>query len=131
MEKKTPNSIDVAVGMKIRQRRMLMGLSQERLGESLGITFQQVQKYEKGTNRVSASKLQAVADTLKVPVSYFFEEVGGQKHEIVPGEVLNRNQIEVVKVMADMPPQAQAGVLAAARAIAGALSNSDFKIAAE
>jgi transcriptional regulator with XRE-family HTH domain len=64
---------DVYVGKRIRTRRMQMGMSQEKLGDELGITFQQVQKYEKGTNRVSASKLQVLANVFKVPVAFFFE----------------------------------------------------------
>jgi transcriptional regulator with XRE-family HTH domain len=73
--KKKANPIDVHVGGRIRLRRNMMGISQERLGERLGITFQQVQKYEKGTNRVGASRLQAISSVLGVPISFFFEEV--------------------------------------------------------
>ena len=73
--KKKPNPTDVHVGSRIRLRRNLLGMSQERLGEKLGITFQQVQKYEKGANRVGASRLQAIATVLGVPVSFFFEEM--------------------------------------------------------
>src|SRR5690606_23472740 len=72
--KKRPNPIDVHVGSRIRLRRNLLGMSQEKLGEGLGITFQQIQKYEKGTNRVGASRLQAISAILGVPVSYFFED---------------------------------------------------------
>lgn len=72
--KKVPNSIDVHVGSRIRLRRTLLGMSQEKLGDSLGITFQQVQKYEKGTNRVGASRLQNISSILNVPISFFFEE---------------------------------------------------------
>ena len=70
---KLPNLIDRHVGSRIRMHRMLAGISQERLGESLGVTFQQVQKYEKGSNRVSASRLQHIATMLGVPVSFFFD----------------------------------------------------------
>ena len=72
--KKRPNPIDVHVGSRIRLRRNMMGISQEKLGENLGITFQQIQKYEKGSNRVGASRLQAIASILGVPVSFFFED---------------------------------------------------------
>ncbi|MFS2325689.1 MULTISPECIES: helix-turn-helix domain-containing protein [Brucella] len=75
--KKKPNPIDVHVGSRIRLRRNMLGLSQEKLGESLGITFQQIQKYEKGTNRVGASRLQAISAILTVPVSFFFEDAPG------------------------------------------------------
>ncbi|MBO6639828.1 MAG: helix-turn-helix transcriptional regulator [Roseitalea sp.] len=73
-KKKQPNPIDIHVGSRIRLRRTMLGMSQEKLGESLGITFQQVQKYEKGTNRVGASRLQNIASILNVPVSFFFED---------------------------------------------------------
>ena len=72
--KKQPNPIDIHVGSRIRLRRTMLGMSQEKLGEALGITFQQVQKYEKGTNRVGASRLQNIAAILGVPVSFFFED---------------------------------------------------------
>jgi transcriptional regulator with XRE-family HTH domain len=75
--KKKPNPIDIHVGGRIRLRRNMLGLSQEKLGESLGITFQQIQKYEKGTNRVGASRLQAIASILEVPVAFFFEDAPG------------------------------------------------------
>ena len=77
-KKKTPNPIDVHVGSRIRLRRTMLGLSQEKLGERLGITFQQVQKYEKGTNRVGASRLQNIAGILDVPVAFFFEDAPGE-----------------------------------------------------
>jgi transcriptional regulator with XRE-family HTH domain len=83
--KKRPNPIDVHVGSRIRLRRNMLGISQEKLGENLGITFQQVQKYEKGTNRVGASRLQAIASILEVPVSFFFEDAPGQGGEPAKG----------------------------------------------
>ncbi len=72
-EKKKPNDIDVSVGQRIRLRRQMLGMSQTTLADALGITFQQVQKYEKGTNRVGASRLQHISSFLNVPVAYFFE----------------------------------------------------------
>ncbi|MBI4274839.1 MAG: helix-turn-helix transcriptional regulator [Rhizobiales bacterium] len=71
--KKTPNPIDKHVGSRVRMRRMMLSMSQEKLGDALSLTFQQVQKYEKGTNRIGASRLQQIADILQVPVSFFFE----------------------------------------------------------
>ena len=71
--KKKPNPIDIHVGSRIRLRRTMLGMSQEKLGESLGITFQQIQKYEKGTNRVGASRLQQISEVLQVPVSFLFD----------------------------------------------------------
>lgn len=79
--KKKPNPIDVHVGSRIRLRRNMLGLSQEKLGENLGITFQQIQKYEKGTNRVGASRLQAISAILNVPVSFFFEDAPGSSNQ--------------------------------------------------
>ena len=70
---KTPNPVDLYVGGRIRLRRRTLGVSQERLAEDLGLTFQQVQKYERGANRVSASKLYEIARSLSVPVAFFFE----------------------------------------------------------
>lgn len=71
---KSADATDVHVGRRIKLRRVMTKISQSALGDALGITFQQVQKYEKGTNRVSASKLQQMANILDVPVSYFFED---------------------------------------------------------
>lgn len=79
--KKQPNPIDIHVGSRVRLRRMMLGMSQEKLGESLGITFQQIQKYEKGTNRIGASRLQNIATVLSVPVSFFFEDAPGTPTE--------------------------------------------------
>ena len=73
MAKKAPNPIDKHVGSRVRMRRMMLGMSQEKLGDSLGLTFQQVQKYEKGTNRIGASRLQQISQILQVPVSFFFD----------------------------------------------------------
>jgi transcriptional regulator with XRE-family HTH domain len=71
--KKVPNPIDRHVGSRVRMRRILLGMSQEKLGEALGLTFQQVQKYEKGTNRIGASRLQQISKTLNVPPAFFFD----------------------------------------------------------
>jgi transcriptional regulator with XRE-family HTH domain len=71
---KNPLPTDKHVGSRARMRRLMLGMSQEKLADQLGVTFQQVQKYEKGTNRVSASRLQQLANVLDVPVSFFFEQ---------------------------------------------------------
>jgi len=73
MAKKAPNPTDKHVGARVRMRRMMLGMSQEKLGDALGLTFQQVQKYEKGANRIGASRLQQISQILQVPVSFFFE----------------------------------------------------------
>ena len=71
--KKIPNPIDRHVGSRVRMRRVMLGMTQEKLGDALGLTFQQVQKYEKGTNRIGASRLQQISRTLDVPPAFFFE----------------------------------------------------------
>jgi transcriptional regulator with XRE-family HTH domain len=69
-----PNPVDVHVGSRVRYRRMIIGMSQEKLGEKMNLTFQQIQKYEKGTNRIGASRLFQLSKILEVPVGYFFED---------------------------------------------------------
>ncbi|WP_072377809.1 helix-turn-helix domain-containing protein [Rhizobium tibeticum] len=74
MSAKTPNAIDTFVGSRVRMRRQLLGLSQEKLADQIGVTFQQVQKYEKGLNRIGASRLQRIADVLSTSPSFFFQQ---------------------------------------------------------
>lgn len=71
--RKSPNPVDIHVGSRVRLQRMLVGLSQEKLGLSMGLTFQQIQKYEKGVNRIGASRLFKLSQVLEVPVQFFFE----------------------------------------------------------
>jgi len=73
-----PSPIDVHVGSRVRLRRTLLGMSQEKLGEALGLTFQQVQKYERGVNRIGASRLFDLARVLDVPISFFFDDMPGE-----------------------------------------------------
>jgi transcriptional regulator with XRE-family HTH domain len=95
MRQKQPQSpTDVHVGSRVRMRRLMLDMSQEKLGEGLGVTFQQVQKYEKGANRISAGRLQHLAHLLKVPVPFFFEgapspETDGRSsaHHAAPDEI--------------------------------------------
>ena len=79
--KRIANPVDKHVGSRIRMRRLMLGMSQEKLGNGLGLTFQQVQKYEKGTNRIGAGRLQHISQLLQVPLPFFFE---GAPH--LPGE---------------------------------------------
>lgn len=79
--RKAPNAIDVEVGARIKLKRKLIGMSQQSLAGKLGVTFQQVQKYEKGTNRVGASRLSQIATALDVPVSYFFDGNQGARQD--------------------------------------------------
>lgn len=85
--KKAPNPIDRHVGSRVRMRRVLLGMSQEKLGEALGLTFQQIQKYEKGTNRIGASRLQQISRTLNVPPSFFFDGAPLQDEQTVANGV--------------------------------------------
>jgi transcriptional regulator with XRE-family HTH domain len=82
-----PNPIDVHVGSRLRARRTLTGMSQTTLAEALGLTFQQVQKYESGSNRVSSSRLFDLCRILDVPVKYFFEEMPGETARQSPGQL--------------------------------------------
>jgi transcriptional regulator with XRE-family HTH domain len=81
MFKRAPNPVDKYVGSRVRMRRLMLGMSQEKLGDALGLTFQQVQKYEKGKNRLGASRLQHLSHILQIPVPFFFE---GAPH--LPGQ---------------------------------------------
>ena len=109
-EGRRPNPVDLHVGGRVRMRRKLLGVSQEQLADSLGLTFQQVQKYERGANRVSASKLYEIARTLQVPVSFFFDgladpmdgsdhdEVGQQAERIVQEFLTTPEGLELAEV---------------------------------
>ncbi len=83
--KKAPNPTDKHVGARVRMRRMMLSMSQEKLGDALGLTFQQVQKYEKGANRIGASRLQQIAHILQVPVAFFFEGAPAATGQLVEG----------------------------------------------
>ena len=85
---KTPNPVDRHVGSRVRMRRVLLGMSQERLGDALGVTFQQVQKYEKGSNRIGASRLSQISKILGAPVAFFFDgapvDMASSAHDYAP-----------------------------------------------
>lgn len=87
-----PNPIDVHVGARIRLRRTLLGISQTTLADAVGLTFQQVQKYEKGMNRVSSSRLVDVANALDVTIPYFFEEMSASVGEQTPSALMKAGQ---------------------------------------
>ncbi len=97
-------SVDKYVGSRVRGRRMALGISQTKLADELGVSFQQVQKYEKGSNRISASKLLATSHLLERPVSYFFDsadEVGGREKSLAPDDqqvsMKSREVFEVIR----------------------------------
>lgn len=89
MAKKIPNPVDQYVGGRVRARRLALGMSQEKLADVLHLTFQQVQKYEKGTNRISSSRLMQIAAALKVPVTFFFEGGPDQRKLAKSAEPMN------------------------------------------
>ena len=88
--KKAPSPIDIHVGSRVRLRRTLLGFSQDKLGKSLGLTFQQIQKYERGANRIGSSRLYSLSQILDVPVSFFFDdipdEVSDKIHKTTKGQ---------------------------------------------
>lgn len=94
-----PNPIDIHVGKRVRLRRTLLGMSQEKLGDAIGLTFQQVQKYERGTNRIGSSRLWQLSQVLDVPVSYFFDDVSDE----VAAAAKPRTKAEKAAGLAEVP----------------------------
>ncbi len=105
-----PNPVDVHVGTRVRLRRTLLGMSQERLGDAIGLTFQQVQKYERGANRIGASRLFDLSRVLEVPISFFFDDFGnarelasfaglpaGEDSRYDPDPMMKRETLELVR----------------------------------
>lgn len=112
-KKKAPNDVDRHVGSRVRMRRILIGMSQEKLGDALGLTFQQVQKYEKGTNRISASRLQQISSILGVTIDYLYSGSetpetnggGGFSEAPVPyeGELLTTDALKLLRAFHRIP----------------------------
>ena len=96
-----PNPIDVHVGSRVRLRRTLLGMSQERLADAIGLTFQQVQKYEKGANRVGSSRLLDLANVLDTTVSYFFEDMSAKVAQQTPSSLLSLKTLPVNDIASD------------------------------
>jgi transcriptional regulator with XRE-family HTH domain len=107
-----PNPVDVHVGSRVRLRRTLLGLSQEKLGDALGLTFQQVQKYERGANRIGASRLFDLSRVLDVPVSFFFDDMSQNAPERSPAIELD----DVAQGSFDVDPMARRETLELVRA---------------
>lgn len=130
----TPHPVDVHVGQRVKLRRTLMGMTQGKLGESIALTFQQIQKYERGANRVSASKLWQLGNVLDVPVSFFFEDIpesvrasfpgyeGGTAEDGIPEERLTlhrRQSLELVRTFGKLiDPTIRKRIIDVVRAIA-------------
>jgi transcriptional regulator with XRE-family HTH domain len=115
-ESDKPNPIDVQVGSRVRLRRNMLGLSQEKLGAAIGLTFQQVQKYERGANRIGASRLHELSRVLDVPVSFFFDNTDPVRAPAIPGgfaeppaeafesdPLRRRETVELVEVYFEIP----------------------------
>jgi transcriptional regulator with XRE-family HTH domain len=129
-----PNPVDVHVGARVRLRRTLLGMSQERLGEALGLTFQQVQKYERGANRIGASRLFDLARALQVPVGFFFDDlpegVAEGEPPAVPAQgddpMQRRETIELVRAFYRIQdPGARRRLYELTRSIADAIDGGD------
>jgi transcriptional regulator with XRE-family HTH domain len=109
-KKNAANQIDAHVGSRVRSRRVLLGLSQEKLGGALGLTFQQIQKYERGANRIGASRLFDLSRALDVPVSYFFDAISPEIVPARPGTIeakpasTRKNMLEPIFCRTGKPP---------------------------
>jgi len=111
----TPRPVDVHVGARLRQRRTLLGMSQEKLGEAVGLTFQQIQKYERGANRIGASRLYQLSNVLDVLVSYFFEEMPGEVQR-TRGDYAASNRADDIETVQAGDPMARRETLELVRA---------------
>lgn len=111
-----PNPIDVHVGSRVRLRRTLLGMSQEKLGEALGLTFQQVQKYERGANRVGASRLFDLSRVLDVPVSFFFDDMSDQLKTQTPALIAGAGELAESPTHFEHDPMAKRETLELVRA---------------
>ncbi|WP_330168043.1 helix-turn-helix transcriptional regulator [Bartonella grahamii] len=118
MQTKNPHFNDISIGKRIRHRRIAMGLSQKELGTHLSVSFQQIQKYEKGSNRVSAGRLQEIANILKVPITFFYADIA-TKEDIPTKETLSHHDQEtysekehaLLKNFRELQPKKQKAIL--------------------
>ncbi|MTH79281.1 helix-turn-helix domain-containing protein [Paracoccus aestuariivivens] len=116
------HNVDVHVGKRIRHRRWMIGMTQQQLAEKVGIKFQQIQKYETGMNRVSASRLWDIAQAVDVPVSFFFEGLEeGQTHQAVEGDILaDKEALQLVRAYYAMPEAQRRQIFELARVLSDA-----------
>ncbi len=113
-----PRPVDVHVGGRVRDRRTLIGMSLEELGKHVGLTFQQIQKYEKGMNRIAASRLWVISLVLGRPISWFFEGIGKQKRK-GDGLLAKRETLQLVRYLSACDPDVQKHLAAMINAVAG------------
>ena len=120
-----PHQVDQHVGKRIRHRRWMLGITQQQLAESVGIKFQQIQKYEPGMNRVSASRLWDIAATLSVPVSFFFEglnEAGKMESGNMPDDILqDKEALELVRSYYSIPEEQRRRLFDLARVLSASV----------
>ncbi len=117
--------VDVHVGKRVRHRRWMVGMTQQQLAEKVGIKFQQIQKYETGMNRISASRLWDIADALTVPVSFFFDGLEGtaahRSDGVVPGDILaDKEALELVRSYYAIPEHQRKRLFELARVLSSA-----------
>lgn len=127
-----PNPVDVHVGQRVRLRRTILGVSQERLGNAVGLTFQQIQKYERGTNRISASMLFKFGEALNVPVSFFYDDMpdstreaalAGRTVQALPADTqdasasVSRDTLELMRELNAMDPKVRGPLVKLVRAM--------------
>jgi len=118
--KPLPHPVDVHVGARLRLKRKIAGFSQIELAAAIGVTFQQVQKYEAGTNRISASSLHAAATALKAPIAWFFQDLGTGDAAAPATLLATREGWEMARLLAPMAPGPRRQVLALLRAVVDA-----------
>ena len=114
--------VDVHVGRRVRHRRWMVGMTQQQLGDIVGIKFQQIQKYETGMNRISASRLWDIAQAVEVPVSFFFEGLDdGHMHDAVEGDILaDKEALQLVRAYYAMPEAQRRQIFELARVLSDA-----------
>ncbi|WP_329957948.1 helix-turn-helix domain-containing protein [Bartonella sp. 220B] len=114
VQTKNPRFNDISIGKKIRFRRSVMGLSQKQLGNHLGVTFQQIQKYEKGLNRVGAGRLQDIAHILEVPISFFYADIATKEEDSTYNhdeKITNKDEYQLLKTFRVLKPEKQKAIL--------------------